>query len=65
MAVFSGDVSKLARTTEGQWTDDAADVGRLPGYVERLESFYAESHWEPAAHPLCARPCAARACCGG
>jgi hypothetical protein len=43
--------SKLARTTDGQWTDDAADVGRLPGDVERLESIYAESHWEPAAHP--------------
>jgi hypothetical protein len=23
----------------------------LPGYVERLGSIYAESHWEPAAHP--------------
>jgi hypothetical protein len=51
MTVFSGDVSKLARTTEGQWTGDATDVERLPGYVERLESIYAESHWEPAAHP--------------
>jgi hypothetical protein len=51
MTVFSGDVSKLVRTTEARWTDDAADVGRLPADVERLESIYAESHWEPAAHP--------------
>ena len=49
LTVFSGDVSKLTHTTEAAWAGDASDIGRLRGYVERLQAVYEESQWEPAS----------------
>jgi hypothetical protein len=49
LTVFSGDMSKLTQVSEDAWTGDASDVGRLQGYVGRLQAIYEESRWEPAS----------------
>lgn len=49
LTVFSGDVSKLTRVSEAVWIGDASDIGRLQGYVQRLQAVYEESRWEPAS----------------